>query len=235
MAELQNTIDNSPRKHPPQTNFQPPLRPLYLQNQSSAVSFGALSLEGKSSTSGSLFGSIRYHTPPRKQRDMQPSHNQNMPEAKADSLRDRLRRMHSFDSIHSKKSIARMRPKPLAQNTLPVENIRPTARHPTETYDHTHSMRKYHIAPHALGLGLASTPDGFPTNNHPFTFPDDMSSAVTEARPATPLNFREKLDRSRFEFKAVRRRASGGIRGRGKQWIERVRQKDSEEAMSGWI
>ena len=235
MAELQDMIDNSPRKHPPQMTLQPPKRPLYLQNHSSAVSFGALSLEGKSSGSGSLFGSIRYHTPPQKHRDAQSSHGQNNPEAKPDSLRDRLRRMHSFDSMHSKNSIARMRPKPLAQPAIPVENVRPTPMVPTQTYNHTHSMRKYHIAPHTLGLGLASTSDGFPTNNSPFMFADDMGSVAMDARPATAMNFREKLDRSRFEFKAVRRRASGGIRGRGKQWIERVRQKDSDGVMSGWI
>ena len=235
MTELQDMIDNSPRKHPPQTNLQPPPRPIYLQNHSSAVSFGALSLEGKSSGSGSLFGSIRYHTPPPKQRDVQPSHNQNMAEVKSDGLRDRLRRMHSFDSIHSKKSIARMRPKPLAQSTIPVENVQPMPMNPTETYDHTHSMRKYHMAPHTLGLGLASTSDGFSANNNPFMYANDMGSIATDARPATAMNFREKLDRSRFEFKAVRRRASGGIRGRGKQWIERVRQKDSDGVMSGWI
>lgn len=235
MAELQDMIDNSPRKHPPQTSLQPPKRPLYLQNHSSAVSFGALSLEGKSSGSGSLFGSIRYHTPPQKQRDVPSSQGQNNAETKADSLRDRLRRMHSFGSMHSKKPIARMRPKPLAQPTIPVENVRPTPMIPTETYDHTHSMRKYHIAPHTLGLGLASTSDAFSTNNNPFMFADETGSVANEARPATALNFREKLDRSRFEFKAVRRRASGGIRGRGKQWIERVRQKDSDGVMSGWI
>lgn len=235
MVELQNMIDNSPRKHPPQRNLQPPPRPLYVQNHSSAVSFGALSLEGKSSTSGSLFGSIRYHTPPPKKRDVQATQDQNMPELKADSLRDRLRRMHSFDSVHSKKSIARVRPRHIAQATVPIENVRPVPKVPTETYDNTHSMRKYHIAPHTLGLGLASTSDGFSASNHPFIFPDDMSSAVTDVRPATALNFREKLDRSRFEFKAVRRRASGGIRGKGKQWIEKVRQKDSDGVMSGWI
>jgi hypothetical protein len=96
-------------------------------------------------------------------------------------------------------------------------------------------MRKYHIAPHTLGLGLTSTSDGFSTNNNPFMFADDMGSIATDARPATALDFREKLDRSRFEFKAVRRRASGGIRGKGKQWIERVRQKDSDGVMGGWI
>lgn len=239
MVELQNMIDNSPRKHPPRKNHQASPRPLYLQNHSSAISFGALSIEGKSSNSGSLFGSIRYHTPPPKQRDAPFSQIQNMPDVKADSLRDRLRRMHSFDSIHSKKSIARVRPKhlPVPQAPIAAENVRPVAMatDPTESREGSHSMRRYHIAPHTLGLGLASSFDGLATNHHPFQFPDDAASETADARPTTALNFREKLDRSRFEFKAVKRRASGGIRERGKQWIEKVRQKDGDGIMNGWI
>jgi hypothetical protein len=236
MVELRNVIDSSPRKHPPRMNHQPP-RPLYLQNHSSVVSFGALSLEGKSSTSGSLFGSIRYHTPPPKQRDVQPAQPQNMTDSKADSLRDRLRRMHSFDSMHSKRSIARVRrPKHPPQATnFKVENSQPAVNDPVEPLENSHSMRRYHIAPHTLGLGLASSFDNFSTNELPCPVPNDMVSDTTDARPATALNFREKLDRSRFEFKAVKRRASGGIRGRGKLWIEKVRQKDGDGIMSGWI
>jgi hypothetical protein len=235
MVELQNMLDSSPRKHPPRTNHQPP-RPLYLQNHSSVVSFGALSLEGKSSTSGSLFGSIRYHTPPPKQRDAQPTQPQNMTDFKADSLRDRLRRMHSFDSMHSKKSIARVRrPKHTLQTTnTQVENVQRGVHDPAEPLAKPHSMRRYHIAPHTLGLGLASSFDNFSTNKLPCPFPNDMVSDAVDSRPATALNFREKLDRSRFEFKAVKRRASGGIRGRGKIWIEKVRQKDGDGVM-GWI
>jgi hypothetical protein len=236
MAELQHMIDNSPRKHPPRTNHQPP-RPLYLQNHSSVVSFGALSIEGKSSTSGSLFGSIRYHTPPPKQREGQPllQVQQSTADVKADSLRDRLRRMHSFDSIHSKKSIARVRPKHFAPAPTSIENVRPMANPSQQPVDNNHSMRRYHIAPHTLGLGLASTSDGFAVNDRQFLFQDDMAPDSADGRPETAINFREKLDRSRFEFKAVRRRASGGLRGRGKQWIERVRQKDGEGKGSGWI
>lgn len=236
MEELQQMIDNSPRKHPPRTKQQAPPRPIYLQNHSSAISFGALSLEGKSSPSGSLFGSIRYHTPPPKPRNVQPAQAQNGPDVKPDSLRDRLRRMHSFDSMHSKKSIARMRPIQLPQTSaVPLENLRPLPKSPTETLDRAASMRRYHIAPHTLGLGLASTFDGLPTNDHTFPPSDGMVFDNSNARPATAMNFREKLDRSRFEFKAVRRRASGGIRGRGKQWFEKMRQKDGDGVMSNWI
>jgi hypothetical protein len=237
MVELQNMIDSSPRKHPPRTNHQPP-RPLYLQNHSSVVSFGALSLEGKSSTTGSLFGSIRYHTPPPKQRDVQPAQPQNMTDYKADSLRDRLRRMHSFESMHSKKSIARVRrPKHPPQATnFQVENFQPAVNDPAEPLENSHSMCRCHIAPHTLGLGLASSSDNLSTNELPFSPPgDDMNSVTADVRPGTALNFREKLDRSRFEFKAVKRRASGGIRGKGKMWIERVKQKDGDGIISGWI
>nr|POF15217.1 uncharacterized protein CFP56_42106 [Quercus suber] len=44
-------------------------------------------------------------------------------------------------------------------------------------------------------------------------------------RTATAVGFREKLDRSRFEFKAVRRKASGGLVERGLGWWEGLREK----------
>lgn len=62
-----------------------------------------------------------------------------------------------------------------------------------------------------------------------------MASDLGESRPATSFTLREKLDRSRFEFKAVRRRASGGIRGKGKLWIKRVRQGDGSSGADVWI
>lgn len=234
MDDLQHTLDKSPRKHPPRKNQQAP-RPLYLQNHSSAVSFGALSLEGKSSTSGSLFGSIRYHTPPAKKREAQPLQPETLPDVEAGGLRDRLRRMHSFDSMHSKKSIARVRPKHLPQTSALSEKIRPAPDSLAGVQRNGDSMRRYHIAPHTLGLGLTSSFDNGPSGPPPFPVFDGMPSSAIHARPATAFTFREKLDRSRFEFKAVRRRASGGIRGKGRQWIERVRQKDSDGIMDGWI
>lgn len=245
MDDLQHTIDNSPRKNLPRTHQQhhlqqqqPPPRAMYLQNHSSTNSSGALSFDDKGSTSGSLAGSIRYHTPPVKKRE---NHLPKVPDpidGEVTGLRDRLRRMHSFDSMHSKKSIARVRSKHLPQSSVSQqENSRPPTANLPPLHERKNSIRRYHIAPHALGLGLASSFDGLSMDAAAPTFSHDMMhhhTAVT--RPATSSAFREKLDRSRFEFKAVRRRASGGIRGKAKLWIDKARQKDSSDGgMEGWI
>lgn len=237
MEDLQYIIDNSPRKNAPRT--KPTAQPqIYLQNNSSVVSFDGLSREGKSSASGSLFGSIRYHTPPPKKRDVPFQQPNAIPIADSDAggLRDRLRRMHSFDSIHSKKSIARVRSKHVPQVSIPVENVRPMPTELSGLHERGDSVRRYHMAPHTLGLGLASSFDGIQAGPQP-AFGDGMPFDITNGndRPATSFTFREKLDRSRFEFKAVRRRASGGIRGKGRLLIERVRQKDGDGMMTGWI
>ena len=236
MDDLQHMLDVSPRKNAPR-DHQRPLRPLYMQNHSSAVSFGALSLERKSSTSGSLYGSIRYHTPSPRKRDVQPRRVEIKTDSETGGLRDRLRRMQSFDSVHSKKSIARMRARHLPQTSLMTENLRPTPSYPPIAHHSNDGVRRYHIAPHTIGLGLASRIESAPAGPPPpFPFFEIIPSGSAETRPATAFTFREKLDRSRFEFKAVRRRASGGLRGRGKQWLEKVRQRDGGEGvMDGWL
>ena len=235
MDDLQYMLDVSPRKNAPREHQRPP-RPLYMQNHSSAVSFGALSLERKSSNSGSLFGSIRYHTPPPRKRDAQPPRVEVKPDVENGGLRDRLRRMQSFDSVHSKKSIARVRAKHLPQTSLLTENVRPPPSYPPIARQPSDSVRRYHIAPHTIGLGLASSVETVPAGPPPpFALFESMHFNTAETRPATAFTFREKLDRSRFEFKAVRRRASGGIRGKGKQWLEKVRQRDGEGVMDGWL
>lgn len=236
MDDLQSTIDHSPRKNPKGT--QPPQpRTLYLQNNSSSNSFGALSLEGKNSANGSLFGSIRYHTPPPAKRDAQQLQPDSVQEPEVNGLRDRLRRMHSFDSLYSKKSIAQVKSKHLPPQASSKENSRPTPTVPPSVYcERNDSVRKYHIAPHALGLGLTTSFDGMPVDAFPVGLSQEISyDTGGVSRPATAMTLREKLDRSRFEFKPVRRRASGGIRGKGKMWIDKVRQRDGSGAMDGWI
>ncbi|KAM0719838.1 hypothetical protein Q7P37_003973 [Cladosporium fusiforme] len=234
MNDLQHMIDNSPRKNPPRNHQQPP-RPMYLQNHSSSNSFGALSVEGKGSTSGSLAGSIRYHTPPMKKRDKPPLKALDGQDRDVGGLRDRLRRMHSFDSVHSKKSIAHVRSKQIPQLSTSQENSRLSMSNPQGLYERNNSVRRYHIAPHALGLGLATSFDGLSMDAPPPTFAPDLATSTVMARPATSSAFREKLDRSRFEFKAVRRRASGGIRGKAKLWIEKARQRDGDSGIESWI
>lgn len=244
MEDLQHVIDHSPRKNAPRAHQQPPPpRPMYLQNHSSSNSIGALSFDGKGSATGSLAGSIRYHTPPLKKRDVQPLNAPDRQDTEVNGLRDRLRRMHSFDSMHSKKSIARVRPKQIPQISASQENTRPPTSIPPSLYGrgNSNSVRRYHIAPHALGLGLATSFDGLAMDSTNPNFAQGMQPVMAMSRPATASAFREKLDRSRFEFKAVRRRASGGIRGKARLWIEKARQKDSSggggggRGIEGWI
>lgn len=54
-------------------------------------------------------------------------------------------------------------------------------------------------------------------------------------RPPTAASTREKLDRSRFEFKAVRRKVSGTWKERGLGWWEGLRFRDRERDRDGWI
>lgn len=224
MNEIRNIVDGSPRKNAP-SNLQPvPSRGLYLQKNSSALSFGTLSAGGKSSSTsgGSLFGSIRYHTPPP---NRSAQHFDPADDPEISGLRDRLRRMHSFDSMHSKKSIARVRSKKGSsarnQSSPPIA---PSG-----------SMRRYHIAPHTLGL--ASSCDSAPTSLSdaappPVPHPPPVAENV---RPATSMGLRERFENGRFAFLGVRRRASGGVRGKGKLLIQKVRQTEPQADFEAWI
>lgn len=62
-----------------------------------------------------------------------------------------------------------------------------------------------------------------------------VSIEVPSERSASAMNFRDKLDRSRFEFNAVRRKASGGLKERGINWWEQRRNKERDREREGWI
>jgi hypothetical protein len=83
------------------------------------------------------------------------------------------------------------------------------------------SSSQSHVAPYTLGL-----------NNIPHKVGVDD---VAPGRSATAMDFRDKLDRSRFEFKAVRRKASGGLKERGINWWEQRRNKERDPGREGWI
>jgi hypothetical protein len=73
------------------------------------------------------------------------------------------------------------------------------------------------IAPHTLGLTTTTR---------------KVSLDAPSERSATAMSFRDKLDRSRFEFKAVRRKASGGLKERSLNWWE---QRKREKSQEGWL
>ena len=108
------------------------------------------------------------------------------------------------------------------------------------------------LAPHALGLTTAApVPPALPAPPAPPAPPrlrvdggdgggdddddhaDDNDGSHAAAAPA-PSDFRDKMDRSRFEFAGVRRKGtSGSLRERGRSWWEVVRRRDGGEG--GWI
>nr|OQO27784.1 hypothetical protein B0A51_05842 [Rachicladosporium sp. CCFEE 5018] len=222
MQDLRHRLESSPRKHPP---LPISTKGVYLQKVGSSISFGALSTGDKSSTSGSMFGSIRYHTPPRRRQGWQigPATG-----AEAGGLRERLRRLHSANSMHSKKSAAHLKPDQRLAENLQAPSLQLGG-----------GIRKFHIAPHTLGLASsavtpaprdhtsrAAADDVRPGTS--FSFQDDEKFRV---RPSTSSSFRQKLDRSRF---AMRRKGSKAAHGKGKLTIERVKQRDADEPPE-WI
>lgn len=66
-------------------------------------------------------------------------------------------------------------------------------------------MTQSHVAPHTLGLTTTTR---------------KVSSEIPSERSTSALSFRDKLDRSRFEFQAVRRKASGNLKQRSVEWWE---------------
>lgn len=123
-----------------------------------------------------------------------------------DHLRHRLRRIGSLESFRSKNSTGTSKSK---ENENRVPQLSRTASH-------------QQIAPHTLGLSTT-------------TRQVSLDTPASE-RSATAMSFREKMDRSRFQFKAVRRKASGGLRERGLQWWEGVRGgRDRQRERAGWI
>ncbi|KAK4635945.1 hypothetical protein CLAFUW4_00339 [Fulvia fulva] len=108
----------------------------------------------------------------------------------APGLRDRLKRIGSLDSVRSKKSALAERAKRFND-----QNIKPKLAMANQS----------NLAPHALGLTTSTR---------------QVSSDMPSERSTSALSFRDKLDRSRFEFQAVRRKASGNLKQRSVEWLE---------------
>ncbi|KAK6441942.1 hypothetical protein LTR95_001830 [Oleoguttula sp. CCFEE 5521] len=223
IQDLRHRLESSPRKHPP---LPISTKGVLLQKVGSSISFGALSSGDKSSTSGSMFGSIRYHTPPRTRQGWQigPA-----TDTEAGGLRERLRRLHSADSMYSKNSTAHLNhPQRQAENMHP-RNLQLQG-----------GMRKFHIAPHTLGLassaGTPAPPDhvsrAAADGSRPGTSFSFQADENIRVRPSTSLSFRQKLDRSRV---AMRRKTSRTAHGKGKLLIERVKQTDADGELPEWI
>ena len=77
---------------------------------------------------------------------------------------------------------------------------------------------QHQIPPHVLGLTTTTR---------------KVSSEVFGERPATAMSLREKLDRSRFEFKAVRRKASGTLKERSRNWWDQRKSNNNRRDARG--
>lgn len=242
-------LDASPRKHHPNHlhhhqqhhhhHYHQPLpqqpHPMTLRKRASNLSFGNLSLGGKTSSSSngneSAFRAIAFRTPEhhKKNTPPSPSFRSGGGAESVDSIRARMRRMVSLNSLHAEKS---RNPSTARSNGTGgrQENVRPPPTRPAEPPPilglSSATRRSLDLPP---GGGSTAAAGGGPA------IIDDVS------RPATSLSFRERLDRSRFEFKrpVLRRKASVGasIRERGVNLWEamRVRGREREREREGWI
>ncbi|KAK0318857.1 hypothetical protein LTR54_013424 [Friedmanniomyces endolithicus] len=217
MDILRHALDSSPRKQ------KPYLQGLTLKKVGSNISFATIG--GRSGGTESPFHAMAFRTPSPKEG---PATTGSGAAEGVEGIRARMRRMGSIDTLHSKKSIF-SRPW--------QENARPHIRHGGSTSkgvdQHARPSRAQGsehqaiIGPHVLGLSNS-------ISRQP-SFEVVGIDTATAQRPATGQGFRERLDRSRFEFKAVRRKAGGGMKDRGMGWWEQKRQKARENNNEGWI
>ncbi|KAF7190174.1 Uncharacterized protein HII31_08505 [Pseudocercospora fuligena] len=117
-------------------------------------------------------------------------------------LNGRLLRIESTDSMRSKKPSFPLRSRKDDQNE------RPRIGKPTV---------QAQIGPYSLGLSTTTR---------------RVSMDGLSERSGIATNFRDKLDRSRFEFQGVRKKASGGFKER---WLESRRHRDDGKERDGWI
>lgn len=184
--------------------FEPRLQGAAIKKMGSNVSIGTLSVGGKKNLGDNTVGNIGYRTPPTNRAGRYFDH---IGDGKVEGPANRLRRMQSLDSCQSKNStgVPRSRKEP-DQNVKPRYNF---------------SVVKNRIEPHTLGLTSANKDNSFGGAGDPIP------------RPSTGFSFREKMDRRRFEFKAVRQKGSGSLKERSMNWWEQVKHKDKEK--EGWI
>ncbi|KAI7530450.1 hypothetical protein KC316_g17380 [Hortaea werneckii] len=188
------------------------------------MSFGNLSAGGaKSSGNESAFRAMAFRTP--EHSDAGARANPDSGAESVDSIRERMRRMASLSSSTQSKSAVATR---WRANEVDgggggawQENVRPPVRPEP---------------PPVLGLLSATRPSLESMGGGSAAA---AAAAAAAGRPATSHDFRDRLDRSRFEFKPVRRKPSVGasIRGKGANLWEQVklRGRGKEKEREGWI
>ncbi|KAK5173900.1 uncharacterized protein LTR77_002581 [Saxophila tyrrhenica] len=203
--DLKQTLDSSPRK------FEPQLRGAAIKKVDSKISFRHLNLSGKEIRDHNPFTDMAFRTPPTTSSESR--NDRSVPERKPSTPLDPSKRLQSFSSIRTKKSTSSVRRK---NDHAEVSKGRP--------YNFTVVRHHHQIQPHALGLS---------SSNEQQPLPEPAPSKPT-SRPATGLSFRERMDRSRFEIKGVRRKGSvKSVKEKGLGLWEQVKNRAKEK--EGWI
>ena len=184
--------------------YEPQLHGAAIKKMGSNMSFGAISVGKARGMNGSPFPDMAYRTPPNVQLERNFEHGA---EPTAEYTRERPTRMQSLNSLQSKKSMSTTR----SRNAFEAKSKPP----------HHFTVIQNRIEPHTLGLSTSSRQPGF----------DGVAEPLS--RPGTGLSFREKTEKSRFEFKAVRRKASGSVKERSLNWWDQMKHRNKER--EGWI
>lgn len=210
--DLGQVLQHSPRKH------QPQLQGVAIKKVGSNVSMGAVSVGGRNA----LGHTIHDHAP-----KTPVYHCENDVTGRSTGQgwysvpRSGVRRMQSLRSTKSKHSLfsSRTERRQTTEEEVPAKHNFTVSRQQSNSPTITELTKTRQVItnrtlePHTLGL----------TSLH-------HNTATGEARPETSLSTREKLDRSRFEFKGVRRKGtSGSLKEKGMHLWEQVRDR------GGWI
>ena len=218
IQDLGQRLDASPRKHPPQ------LHGVTIKKVGSNMSIGAASVASKGTTAGNPFRDPVPKTPSLARGERSGRHSRD--EGSRSGVH--LRRMQSLGWTRSKKSFftTARGERRCEDDGKPKHNFTVRPNHKT-TYPlpkltaitlSSQVITNRNIEPHTLGL------TSFSSNTKP-TVVDGSSD-----RPRTSFSNREKLDRSRFEFKGVRRKGTtGSLKEKGMQIWESMRDR------GGWI
>ncbi|KAK5108717.1 hypothetical protein LTR62_007864 [Meristemomyces frigidus] len=255
IESLRYAIDTSPRKHMPKLS-----QAFTVHQQGSNISFEPVK-PATNQTSGIPYAGLTSPTPPRvRHRHNKPIFGTSTPTLSAqaaervDSIRQRMRRMASFDTFASSSSRSK---KPLvARYGAWQEKTRPPpAPRRNNNNDSSQTSVATKLAPYTLPLPPHLPPPSATHRHQPFSSFTSSGSAVAARQPPPPPSrpatataiypephpgFRERQERSRFEFKPVRRRGSesSSLRERGMSLWETVRRKGSRDTgagTGGWI
>lgn len=220
MEDLRDALDSSPRKFQPQL-----LRGAEIRKMDSNISFRSIGTcsEEKKVSERTRNPFLDWTPGVGKTPGLSAGWKEGRKEdrEKSRGVRDEIKRMSSFPTAGSRKS-----PTPSRRDGPPAFGTTCKAGPPYNFTVVHHHTGHHRIQPHVLGLSSPADDEA------------DQPSSMRKVpeRPATGLGFRERMERSRFEVKGVRRKGSGrSVRDRGLGLWEHVKGLGREKGKEGWI